>query len=207
MLGLAGSAWILPFLFAFTVIDGFFPPIPSESLVIALAAMAVAGDGPPLWAVFVVAAVGAFVGDSIAYGIGRWSDLSQRKMLQRPRIKAIFAFADRSLRTRGATIILSARYIPVGRVAVNMTAGALRFPYRRFLLVDAGASVMWSAYSVLLGWLAGQWLDSQPLMAAALGIVGGLILGYIIDRVMTRRGGGDIAKLADDGEAKLSEPS
>ena len=39
-LALVGSPWIFVVLYLFATIDGFFPPIPSESIVIALSAVA-----------------------------------------------------------------------------------------------------------------------------------------------------------------------
>ena len=45
-LALVGSPWIFVVLYLFATIDGFFPPIPSESVVIALAAVSMA-EGTP----------------------------------------------------------------------------------------------------------------------------------------------------------------
>ena len=53
--GLAASPWVFVVLVLFVVVDAFFPPVPSETLVIAVAAYAVSTGGPPLWAI--VAAV------------------------------------------------------------------------------------------------------------------------------------------------------
>ncbi|WP_418608443.1 hypothetical protein [Georgenia sp. SUBG003] len=46
VLGLAGSPWILLAVTVLATIDGFFPPVPSESIVIAVAALSVSGDAP-----------------------------------------------------------------------------------------------------------------------------------------------------------------
>ena len=40
ILALSASTWVYPALTGFAIIDGFFPPIPSESALIALAAQA-----------------------------------------------------------------------------------------------------------------------------------------------------------------------
>ena len=55
-LALAGSPWIFVVLYLFATIDGFFPPIPSESVVIALAALAISSGQPNIWLVMLVAA-------------------------------------------------------------------------------------------------------------------------------------------------------
>src|SRR5690606_39793116 len=85
--------------------------------------------------------------------------------MRRPRIAAAFARAQRTLMTNGAPLILGARYIPVGRVAVNMSAGALGYSWRRFLPLSAVAGASWALYSALIGTLAGQWVKDQPLVS------------------------------------------
>ncbi len=188
VLAISGSMWMLPILFVFTVIDGFFPPLPSESLIIALTTFAVAGHAaPPLWAIFVVGLVAAWLGDQAAYGIGKWIDVTRFRFCQRPRVRAMFVHAERALAVRGSSIIFSARYIPVGRVAVNMAAGTLAYPYRRFAVVGGFSAAVWSAYSILIGLLAGRWINGGPLLNACVGVVGGLLIGALIDFAVRRR--------------------
>ena len=55
----------------FAARDVLFPVIPSEGAVIAAGVFAASAGGPNLPLVMAVAAAGAFVGDHIAYGIGR----------------------------------------------------------------------------------------------------------------------------------------
>ena len=186
VLALAGSAWVFPALYAFVTIDGFFPPIPSESVVIALVALAIAGGEPSFWVLGAVAAAGAFTGDQIAYSIGRRIPVRQLRLLRGDRAQRAISWAERALAERGAAFIIAARYVPIGRVAVNMTAGTVGFPRARFSLLAAIAAVTWSAYSVLLGIGAGVWLKDHPLLAVVVGVVGGILLGLIIDPVVKR---------------------
>ncbi len=137
LLTLAASPWVYPALWLFATIDGFFPPIPSETAVIALAALGGASGAPSVPLVILAAALGAFTGDQVAYTIGALVDVRRLPYLHRPRPQAMLGWAERALSERGASFILAARYIPVGRVAVNMTAGALRFPRRRFSSASA----------------------------------------------------------------------
>jgi membrane-associated protein len=94
-------------------------------------------------------------------------------------------WAERALADRGAAFIISARFVPVGRVAVNMTAGTVGFPRARFSMFAGGAAVAWSAYSILLGAGASRMLD-HPLLGAAVGITCGLCSGVLVDRVVRR---------------------
>jgi len=185
LLGLAGSPLVLVGLYLFATIDGFFPPIPSESVVIALASLSIASGKPPLWAVILVAAAGAFTGDQIAYTIGRRVNVRTLRIFRAPRAQAALDWAQRALATRGASFILAARYIPVGRVAVNMSAGALGFPRRRFVGLAALAGLTWAGYSTAIGVGAGHLLKGHPVYAILLGIAGGMVIGLLVDKVLS----------------------
>lgn len=183
---LADTPWVFVVLYALATIDGFFPPVPSESVIIALAAIFVATDSPDFWILGVVAAAGAFSGDQIAYSIGKHIPIRRLRFMQGSRAQASLAWAERALAQRGAAFIIGARYIPVGRVAVNMTAGAVGYPRRRFSGLAVIAAISWSIYSVLLGVGAGHLFGEQhPLLAAAAGVAGGLALGVAIDQILS----------------------
>src|SRR5690606_7156547 len=84
----AGQPWVLAVLFACCVIDGFFPPVPSESIVVGLAAVAVSTGVPNLWLVVALTAAGAVVGDNIAFLIGRAVGTERFRWMRRPRVQA-----------------------------------------------------------------------------------------------------------------------
>ncbi|MDX2399937.1 DedA family protein [Microbacterium algeriense] len=181
------SPWLYLVLLSVTIIDGFFPPVPSETVLVAAAAVATSTGEGNLLLLGVVAAVGAAIGDNIAFWIGRRIGTERFAWMRRPRVAAAFAHAQRALDRRSATLILGARYIPVGRVAVNMTAGGLGFPWRRFLPLSLVAGLSWSAFSLMIGLLAGAWIKDQPLLSAGLGIVVALVIGVVIDRIAAAR--------------------
>ncbi|MBZ2197770.1 DedA family protein [Occultella gossypii] len=186
VLAMAASHWVLLALFLFCTIDGFFPPVPSESVVIALASLAITGNAPSIWLILPVAALGAFCGDVIAYLIGTRVPIRRLRLFRTRRGARALMWAETALQRRGGAFILSARYIPIGRVAVNMTAGAVGFGFRRFVGFAALAAVTWSIYSVLLGVGAGAVLHDHPVIAVVVGVLVGLLMGTIIDLVMRR---------------------
>ena len=205
---LAGTPWVFVALYAFATIDGFFPPIPSESVIIALAALFVANGTPDFWILGAVAAAGAFTGDQIAYSIGKHIPIRRLRFMRGPKAQASLAWAERALAERGASFIIAARYIPIGRVAVNMTAGATAYPRRRFTALAVVAAISWSIYSVLLGIGAGKLFGKEhPLLAMAIGVAAGLLLGVLVDWLISwwgRRRGRPVGVLplgAGDGDA------
>ncbi|MFI2754306.1 DedA family protein [Cellulomonas sp. P22] len=183
---LVGSGWVYLALYAFVMIDGFFPPIPSESAVIALAALSESTGSPNLYLVAGVSALGAFSGDQIAYTIGTRIDVHKIRLFRTERGRRSLDWAERALAQRGAAFILAARYIPVGRVAVNMTAGALGYPRRRFVGLTALAAVTWAVYATAIGLGAGRWLHDHPVLAVVVGVAVGLLVGLLIDQVLRR---------------------
>jgi membrane protein DedA with SNARE-associated domain len=183
---LAESLWVYPALMLFATIDGFFPPVPSESVVIALASLSVSEGSPNIALVALAAAVGAFTGDQIAYLIGSRVDVHRLRVFRTPRGRRTLAWAEHALAHRGSSFILAARYIPIGRVAVNMTAGALGYPRRRFVGLTALAAVTWAAYGALVGAGAGVWLADHPVIAVVAGVVVGTMVGIGIDWVLRR---------------------
>lgn len=192
ILAMAASPWVLAVLLVCCVIDGFFPPIPSESVVIALTSLAISHEAPNIVWIALVAAAGAFIGDNIAYLIGSKLPIHRFRIFRSRRGRRTLAWAEHALARRGAVFILAARYVPIGRVAVNMAAGAVGYPYRRFIPVSAIAALMWSGYSVLLGASAGAFLHEHPVIGVLVGVVLGVLIGFIVDfivrKILDRKG-------------------
>lgn len=184
-LALVGSPWVFLITYLLCLIDGFFPPVPSESVVIALAALSISAGTPNLWIVGAVAAAGAFSGDQIAYLIGRKLDLPNSRLARNPRGARMIAAAGRSLGRRGALYIFAARYIPVGRVAVNMTAGSIQYDRNRFAVLTTFSAITWSIYSIALGISAGAWFDDHPIIAAIVGVCLGVAIGVGVEWIIT----------------------
>lgn len=213
-LALAGTPWVFVAVYAFATIDGFFPPIPSESVIIALAVLFVGLESPDFWLLGAVAAAGAFTGDQVAYSIGKRIPIRRLRFMQGPRAEKSIVWAENALRNRGASFIIAARYIPIGRVAVNMTAGATGFSRLRFTGLAVIAAISWSIYSVMLGIGAGVWLEDHPFLALVVGVAGGLLIGIVVDQVLAvlgrRRGrldGGGAAAEAPVDPGTVTAPS
>lgn len=180
----ASQWWIIPLVSLFCLIDGFFIFLPSETAIVALAAVSLSTGEPNIWLLMAGGAIGAIIGDNIAYRMGRAIGTSRFKWMRSPRMAKAFDWARMELDKRGAVLILTARYIPVGRVAVNFTAGATRYPWRKFAVVDAIACITWAAYGVAIGTFAGSWIKDNHLLGAGIAIVFAIVLGFILDHVM-----------------------
>jgi len=180
----AAQWWIIPLVSLFCLIDGFFLFLPSETAIVALSAIAHKTGSPNIVLLVLGASMGAIMGDNIAYFLGRKLGTTRFKWMRRPRGAKAFAWAGRELEKRGAILIFTARYIPVGRIAVNFTAGATHFPWRRFVVLDAVAVLTWATYSATIGWFAGAWVHSNPLLGIAIAITFAIVIGFIVDHAM-----------------------
>jgi membrane-associated protein len=70
---------------------------------------------------------------------------------------------------------------------VNMTAGGVHYPRRLFMLLAAIAATTWAIYSAVIGVAASIVLHDQPLLAILVGMIGGLAIGTVIEKVMSAR--------------------
>ncbi len=186
ILAAAGQPWVLVLVFACCVIDGFFPPIPSESVVVGLAAVAATADVPNPVLLIATAAAGAFLGDNLAYLFGRGTGTQRWAWMRGPRMQGAFLWAGRELRKRPASLILVARFVPIGRVAVNLTAGATRYPRSRFMSLTVLSALLWAGYSVGIGLFVGPWFEENHVLGAAIAIVCAVVLGLAVDYVISR---------------------
>jgi membrane protein DedA with SNARE-associated domain len=186
ILAAAGQPWVLLLVFACCVIDGFFPPIPSESVVVGLAAVAATADIPNPALLAATAAAGAVLGDNIAYLLGRSAGTQRWAWMRGHRMQRAFRWAGTELRKRPASLILVARFVPIGRVAVNLTAGATNFTRSRFVGLTVLSAVLWAAYSVAIGLFFGQWFEENHLLGVIVAVICAIGLGIVVDRVIGR---------------------
>lgn len=182
----ASAPWLLPVLFLLVVGDAFLVVLPSETAVVALAALAAASGEPSLLLVVPVAAAGAVVGDLLCFLIGRKVGVDQWAWQRRGRVAAAIDGVRDAVRTRPAVLIFTARYIPFARIAVNLSAGAVGLPVPRFLPLSALAGLAWALYNVGVGAAFGTLFGDQPVLAILVSIVVAAGVGIVVDTV-TRR--------------------
>jgi membrane protein DedA with SNARE-associated domain len=183
------SPWVYLALFAIAALDGFFPVVPSETMVITAGVFAASGEPNPAF-VIAAAALGAFCGDHISYLIGRSAGHGlARRLRPGSRRRAAFDWAARALAVRGGLLLMTARFVPGGRTAATMTAGAMGYPRGRFALVDGAAAMSWALYSVCVGYLGGEAFEDDKLdgLLLGLGVAGGMAVVIELARYLNHR--------------------
>jgi membrane-associated protein len=180
----SGEWWSYLVIFSVAAIDAFFPLVPSETLVVIGGNLASSGD-LVLWLVILSGAAGAVLGDNISYGIGTLvGERTVKRWFSGEKSRKRFEWAERTLDERGAYIIIIARFIPGGRTAVTFSAGYIpTFAWRRFIVYDIAAGVLWATYATLLGYFGGKTFEDHPLWGVALALGIALTLGFVVELV------------------------
>ncbi|MBN9613114.1 MAG: VTT domain-containing protein [Actinobacteria bacterium] len=205
------SPWILLVVLALCIVDAAFPPVPSESVVIAVATVVAREHPQALLLLGAIAAIGAFTGDQCVYWLGRRlakrSD-SRPRWLSGKRATRAIDWATRAIARSGPVLIMTGRFVPVERTAVKLAAGTTGYPARRFTIAAALAAVFWAAYSVAIGAAFGHFFGGQPLLALVLGITTAFAIGLLVEffsaRIGARRHAADEAA-GDEEVARAAE--
>ena len=166
-------------------------PLPGEIVLVSAALLAshheVAVD--PV-AVGAAAIVGAVVGDSIGYLIGRRFGLPLFDRLGRRFPKHFgprhVALAERIFGRWGTWAVFFGRFVALLRIFAGPLAGALRMHYPRFLAANVGGAIAWAggttAAVYYLGIVAEKWLSRFSWVGLGVAVVAGLAVALVVRR-------------------------
>lgn len=155
--------------------------VPGDTVVI-VAGTAVSS---PLEGVLLGVAVvlGALVGESIGYWLGRLiGPRIQHSALGRRIGEDNWLRSERYLRRRGGPAIFISRFLPVLHSLVPLTVGMSEYPYRRFLAWTVPACIVWSTlYISVAAVAAGTYRElADQLHYAGYVFVGVIVLFLIL---------------------------
>lgn len=184
------SPWLYAVLIAVSFLDSFLPLIPSEAVVIVAGVYAATGQTN---IVLVIAAttLGAFLGDLVPYTVGRLLGVRVLKRLPPgTKRRAAHDWFARELDARGGFILVTTRFIPVGRYLATLSTGIVGYPWGKYMLFVGFATATWSTYTALTGYLGGVVFQENTLLAIAVGIGLAFVVTAAIELVrrIRRRG-------------------
>jgi membrane protein DedA with SNARE-associated domain len=197
----------------FLILTGCGLPLPEEVAIVTAGVLAANHRLNP-WLALLSCLIGAIAGDSAMYMIGRTFG---EGILQRHPVWLGFLTPQREkqiellLRKHGAKMILLTRFLVGLRSPVYMTAGILRVPYLRFLLVDTICAILVISLFFGLTYFFGEnfwaWIRRAELGITA-AVVGGIAVAGILFW-LHRRSRAMLAKAAlDDSNAEpAAEPT
>jgi len=111
----------------------------------------------PLWLLLITVPIAAVAGDQLGYFIGRKAgpsifDRDDSRLFKRRYVTEAHAFFER----HGSKAVIMARFVPIVRTFMPVTAGVAKMRYRTFLTFDIIGGVLWGAGVTLLGRLLGN---------------------------------------------------
>ncbi|WP_349876057.1 DedA family protein [Micromonospora sp. HUAS YX12] len=157
-------------------------PLPGEIVLVSAALLAATGAVGPEW-VAAAAATGAIIGDSIGYAVGRRGGRPLLERLGRRFPKhlgpAHLARAELSFARHGVWAVFFGRFVALLRILAGPLAGALRVPYRRFLVANAAGGLVWAFGTTYLLFYLGQaaehWLKDISWAGLVLAVLAGVV--------------------------------
>jgi membrane-associated protein len=155
----------------------------------------------------VVVVVAAVTGPLVGYEIGRRTGdrLFAARALRR--VPGGPERARSALRDRGGLAVLLGRFVAFLRAVMPAAAGAVRVPYRTFLIYDVVGGVIWGVGYCLLGYLAGSAYSAVEsrigtgLAIAVAVIVVGAVVVWTVRRHRAVRAAPDSAAAPDGSVA------
>jgi membrane protein DedA with SNARE-associated domain len=182
-------------------------PLPGEITLVSAALLAASGV-TNVWWVAITASLGAIVGDSIGYTLGRRGG---RRMLERLGRRfpkhlgpAQLAHAERIFARWGVWAVFFGRFVALLRILAGPLAGALKVPYPRFLLANATGGIIWASGTAFaiwgLGKAAERWLSDFSWIALVVAVVVGGVSTLVLRRRANRAMQAALAETGDDGQ-------
>lgn len=161
--------------------------VPGDTVVI-VASTAV--DGPVEWvSMIVVVIVGALIGESIGFALGRWFGPRIRASALGRRIgERHWVRAERYLARRGGIAVFISRFLPVLHSLIPLTVGMSAMSYRRFISWTLPACVIWSSAYVSVGALAaGSYRELSDRLHWAGYVFVGIIVVFAVAVLLVKR--------------------
>jgi len=157
-------------------------PLPGEITLVSASLLTVKGIGSP-WGVATAAALGAIIGDSIGYAVGMRGGRPLLARLGRRFPKHLgpkqMERAEHMFARWGVWAVFFGRFIALLRILAGPMAGALRVPYRKFLIANASGGLVWAFGTVWaiywIGEAAEQYLKRFQWAALAVVLLAGVI--------------------------------
>jgi membrane protein DedA with SNARE-associated domain len=164
------TAWLLAVAAAFVTLDAVLPVLPSETALVTVGVLASTGV-VSLEASLVALAAAAFAGDLLAFALGRsaaprW----ERLRATATRRGAVMRGASAALGRYGVGLVASARFVPAGRTAVTVSAGASGMRPPMFILGAALGSLAWATAFTVTGYLGGLAFAGNPAIGLLVGL-------------------------------------
>jgi membrane-associated protein len=163
--------------------------LPGETVALLAGAAAKVGHAS-LAGVLVVVVLGAVVGDTIGYEVGRHLGVRVLRVRVLDRRRERIDAARDFLARRGGSAVFLARWIAFFRAVMPFLAGSARMRYPKFLAWNALGGLAWGATVVLVGYVAGasyKRVEQSLGRGAAIAVLAVVVIAVVVWRVRRHR--------------------
>ncbi|MEU9167919.1 DedA family protein [Streptomyces sp. NPDC048420] len=166
-------------------------PLPGEIILVSAALLSSQHAGINPVVLGTCASVGAIVGDSIGYAIGRkggrpllaWLAGKFPKHFSEGHV----ATAERSFEKWGMWAVFFGRFVALLRIFAGPLAGVLRMPYWKFLIANVLGGIVWAGGTTAVIYYVGIVAESWLKRFSWLGLVLAVLIGLTSMLVLKRR--------------------
>jgi membrane protein DedA with SNARE-associated domain len=130
----------------------------------------------PFWPIYLVAVLGAIIGDTISYWIGRTLEHRLKEIWPFRNYQDQIIKGEEFFARHGGKSVFIGRFIPGVKAIVPGIAGMLGMHWPRFFIINVISAFAWAASHLLPGLLLSNWLDSIGLSIEAVILWGTLLL-------------------------------
>lgn len=172
-----------PLLAMLITIDALCPLVPSETVINLSAAFSGSRGVPDPWLIIVAVCAGAMIGDNLCFMLGsRLIGVVNRLDPESKAGKAI-EWVRLNMHQRAGVTIIVARFIPWARWIATIVLGSVKYNWFVFFFYDTIGVVLWACIGVGVGYLGGTLFADYPLLAMAIGVALGGLVGWAIQRL------------------------
>ncbi|WP_051871270.1 DedA family protein [Streptomyces sclerotialus] len=181
-------------------------PLPGEIVLVSASLLAATQDHINPYVLGTCATVGAIVGDSIGYLIGRKGgqpllDWAGRKFPRHFGPEHV-AMAEEKFDKWGMWAVFFGRFIALLRIFAGPLSGVLRMPYWKFLIANVLGGIVWAGGTTALIYSVGIVAEPWLKRFSWLGLVAAVLFGLGSLIVMKRRAAKAAAAHEEQQEAK-----
>ena len=172
--------WGLVFAGTGLLIGAFVPFLTGDSLVFAAGLVAATTSGVNIWVIAVGVGIAAWLGDQIAYTLGRHFGRPYLSKRNGKWVRLGIEKSDAFYLKWGWWAVVIGRFMPWARVFVPVIAGISKMNYYKFFSANAVGAVAWGIGLTVTGYFAASIpaVKNASYLIALAFIVASLIAGY-----------------------------
>lgn len=165
--------WVIPGVAFIIFIESgcLFPFLPGDSLIFTAAILHVQFGFSP-WTLVISGVIAAFLGVQVGYWLGAQFGRKLFKDDARVLKTEYLVRAEEFFKKWGALSLVLSRFVPIVRTFVPIAAGAARMNYKRFVIFNTIAAVLWVGLMTILGLTLGK----IPFVANNIDVIAVLIV-------------------------------